>query len=378
MKTFNRRDFFKLTGSAAAVAGLASTGALALTGSAVAATPSFGGNNGQYKGPLTNVNVFSEDGRLREVFYGRIDNFRLPKYDPIFDFAGEHTVKLLKAKGGQLLSDADPAWYQRASEQMNRVIAFLESKGIIVHRPADLSEDMLRNYALNSSMVNDVYSRDSVVSVGNTMFETAFMTPDRSRNKHAVRYATMELMRNGTDIKSMPQPLDTYDHDMNLEPLIEGGDVMIDHGHIYIGNSGQASNSLGVQWVRNAYPDWEVHEIMIKTDRFPHQHLDCAMNAFSEWGVILEEDIVGGIAGLPEPLRKKQWIQMTLEEAKLKLGNFIAISPTEIVMATEAKRLREAIAAARPELTIHHFPYYDVGKIGGSFRCNTQPVFREG
>lgn len=378
MKTISRRDFFKLSGSAAALTGLASTGALALTNSAVAATPDFEGVNGQFSGPLNSVNVYSEDGRLREVFFGRIDNFRLPKYDPIFDFAGEYTVNLLKEKGGLLLSEADPKWYKKASEQMDRVVAFLESKGIVVHRPADLSEDMVKNYALNSSMINDVYSRDSVVSVGNSMFETSFMTPDRSRNKHAIRYATMELMNKGTDIKSVPQPLDTYDHDMSLEPLVEGGDVMIDHGHIYVGNSGQATNSLGVQWIRNAYPDWQVHEIMIKTDRFPHQHLDCALNAFSDWGVILEEDIVGGISGLPEPLRRKQWIQMTLDEAKLKLGNFIAISPTEIVMATEAKRLREAIASARPELTIYHFPYYDVGKIGGSFRCNTQPIYREG
>ena len=25
---------------------------------------------------------------------------------------------------------------------------------------------------------------------------------------------------------------------------------------------------------------------------------------------------------------------------------------------------------------VHHFPYYEVGKIGGSFRCNTCPIFR--
>jgi N-dimethylarginine dimethylaminohydrolase len=224
----------------------------------------------------------------------------------------------------------------------------------------------------------DIYARDCQVSVGNTIFETAFMTPSRGRNKHTFRYVTMELMRNGFDIKSVPQPLDTYKHDMDLEPLIEGGDVSVDHGNIYIGHSGVASNNLGYQWLKNAYPDWDVHQIKIKTDRFPHQHLDCVMAQHKEWGVILEEDIEGGIEGLPEPLRKKQWVKMELEEAKLKLGNFIAISPTEVVMATEAKRLREAVQAARPELTIHHFPYGEVGAIGGSLRCNSHPIFREG
>ncbi|OAN17809.1 hypothetical protein A3K86_02500 [Photobacterium jeanii] len=380
MKSFNRRDFFKLAGSTAAVAGVASTGALALSGVANAATAKkdFSGNNAAYQGPMKSINVYSEDGKLREVLFGRVDNLILPEYDPIWDFAGEATVNMLKKHGGKLFSEANPEWFAKAHSQIENVVSFLESKGIVVHRPADHTNDMINNYNNMSVMNVDTYCRDGQVSVGNTLFETAFMTPERGRNKHAVRYVTMELMRNGTDIKSMPQPLDTYNHDHDLEPLIEGGDVMIDHGHIYVGNSGKASNELGIQWMRNAYPEWKVHEIKIKTDKFPHQHLDCLMNAFGDWGVILEEDIVGGIEGLPEPLRNKQWIPMTAEEAHLKLANFIAISPTELVMATEAKRLREAIKAARPELTIYDFPYYEVGKIGGSLRCNTQPIFREG
>lgn len=380
MKSLDRRDFFKVAGSTAAVAGLASTGALAITNTANAETNNkdFSGLAKSYDGPLKSVNVYSEDGKLKEVMFGRIDNYRLPEYDPIFDFAGEYTVNLLKKHGGKLFKDADPTWYNTAHHQMETVVEFLESKGIVVHRPADLSEDMLSNYNNNSSLNVDIYCRDGQASVGNSLFETGFMTPERGRNKHALRHLTMELMRNGTDIKSLPQPLDTYHHDMSLEPLIEGGDVMIDHGHIYVGNSGLASNSLGVQWIRNAYPDWQVHEIKISTDNFPHQHLDCVINAFGDWGVILEKDIPGGIAGLPDSLRNKQWIHMTDEEAHLKLANFMAISPTEIIMATEAKRLRAAIAKARPEITIHHFPYYEVGKIGGSLRCNTQPIFREG
>ncbi|USD63494.1 hypothetical protein J4N45_21175 [Vibrio sp. SCSIO 43140] len=380
MKSLDRRNFFKLAGSAAAVAGVASTGALALSGVANAATAKtdFSGNNTAYQGPLKKINVFSEDGELKEVMFGRIDNFRLPEYNEIWDFAGKPTVDMLKEHGGKLFSEANPEWYNKAASQMETVVKFLESKGILVHRPADLTDDMKNDYNNHTNMNIDVYCRDGMVSVGNTLFETAFMTPERGRNKHAVRHLTMELMRNGTDIKSMPQPLDTYDHDHDLEPLIEGGDVMIDHGNIYVGNSGLASNKLGAQWIRNAYPEFNVHEIEISTEHFPHQHLDCVMNAFGDWGVILERDIVGGIAGLPESLRKKDWIQITEYEAAKKLANFIMISPTEIVMATEAERLRKEIQKLRPEIKIHHFPYYEVGKIGGSLRCNTQPIYRKG
>ncbi len=55
-------------------------------------------------------------------------------------------------------------------------------------------------------------------------------------------------MKAGNRVISMPQPLDTYDHNEDESPVVEGGDVEIDDGHIYIGNSKQASNSLGVFW----------------------------------------------------------------------------------------------------------------------------------
>ncbi len=98
---------------------------------------------------------------------------------------------------------------------------------------------------------------------------------------------------------------------------------------------------------------------------------------FSKWGCILIDDIIGGYKGLPEPLQKKKWIELKLEEATDKLANFIAINPEEIVMPMEAERLRKEVEALRPRVKVHAFPYYDVGKIGGSLRCNTCPIYRE-
>ena len=143
-------------------------------------------------------------------------------------------------------------------------------------------------------------------------------------------------------------------------------------------NSKQASNSLGVLWYKNAFPDWKVHEIKINHKRFPHQHLDCVMVMFSKWGCILAEDIIGGYQGLPEPLQKKKWIELKLEEATDKLANFIAINPEEVIMPKEAERLIKEVESLRPRVKVHAFPYYHVGKIGGSLRCNTCPIYRVG
>ncbi len=328
--------------------------------------------------PLSKINCFSEDGELKEVIFGRVDDFRLPEYDPIFDFTGPKTVSLLKKAGGKLFSEADPEWYSKAHDSIEGVVDFLKGRGIVVHRPRDHTKDEIANFALQSKMVMNVYNRDSLISIGNTLVESTFKTPERLRNKYAVRYVSMGLMKAGNRVISMPQPLDTYKHNDNESPLVEGGDVEISDGHIYIGNSGAASNSLGVLWFKNAFPDWKVHEIKISTKRFVHQHLDCVMVMFSKWGLILSDDIVGGHKGLPEPLQKKKWIELEPNEAHDKLANIIAINPEEVVMPKEAERLRKEVEGLRPRVKVHGFPYYHVGKIGGSLRCNTCPIYREG
>ncbi|MHC4177822.1 MAG: hypothetical protein ACYSWU_09960, partial [Planctomycetota bacterium] len=107
------------------------------------------------------------------------------------------------------------------------------------------------------------------------------------------------------------------------------------------------------------------------------QHLDCAMVIGRKFGCVLIEDIIGGYKGLPEPLQKKRWIELTRDEAESKLANFIFINPEEVLMATEAERLRKEVE--KMGVKVHHFPYYDVGKtFGGSLRCNTCPIYRVG
>lgn len=329
-----------------------------------------------YGGPLSRAHCFNEDGELKEVIYGRVDDFVLPAYEPAFDFAGPTMVNLLKDFPGTLFSEADPEWYGRVRDNVERVVGFLEDRGIVVHRPREHTETELADFALSSRLNMNLYSRDSLVTLGETLVETSFLTPERNRNKYAVRYVSMELLRNGTRVLSVPQSLDTYVHDMDEEPLIEGGDIEIDGGHIYIGNSGQASNHLGYLWLKANYPEFDVHEVQIISERFPHQHLDCVMVMFSTWGCALFDDIVGGFDGLPDPLKRKRWIELMPEEAEAKLGNFIAINPEEVIMATEAERLRFEVEQLG--IRVHHFPYFEVGKIGGSFRCNTCPIYREG
>lgn len=323
----------------------------------------------------TKVNVNSEDGELKEIIYGCLEDFRIPQAVPTYKFVGDKFYNLLKEyPGSPLFSKADPIWYKKANDCIETVVKFLESKNVVVHRPRSHSKDAYANFALQSSMNCNVYSRDSLVSIGNTLVETSLKTPERIRDKYSVRYLSMELSRQGNRVISCPQPLDTYNNNPEETPLIEGGDILIDNAQIYIGDSGMASNHLGYEWIKSNFPEFEVHHIKISTEKFQHQHLDCLMTSFAEWGIIYENDIIGGIDGLPAPLREKKWIHMTFEEAHTKLGNILAINPKEVIMAEEAGRLRKEVEALG--ITVHAFPYKAVSDIGGSFRCNSCPIYR--
>ena len=69
----------------------------------------------------------------------------------------------------------------------------------------------------------------------------------------------------------------------------------------------------------------------------------------------------------------KEVIFGTMEEFRLP-----AYNPEEVVTPLEAERLRKEVDSLRPRIKVHAFPYYEVGKIGGSLRCNTCPIYREG
>ncbi len=122
------------------------------------------------------------------------------------------------------------------------------------------------------------------------------------------------------------------------------------------------------------FPDFHVHQVKIKADPFPHQHLDCVMVMFSTWGLAVAEDLEGGLEALPAKAREKKWIPMKRDEAIDKLGNFIALNPEEVIMAEEAGRIADEVE--KLGIKVHRPPYCDVGKVGGSFRCNTCPIFR--
>ena len=106
------------------------------------------------RNPLTEIKVNNEYGTLREIIFGRVDDFRLPEYDPVaFQWLDKGMLELLKRGGGKLFSEAAPDWYGPVHDQVEAAVDLIESRGVIVHRPAENTKTELANFALQSQKI---------------------------------------------------------------------------------------------------------------------------------------------------------------------------------------------------------------------------------
>jgi N-dimethylarginine dimethylaminohydrolase len=102
-------------------------------------------------------------------------------------------------------------------------------------------------------------------------------------------------------------------------------------------------------------------------------HLDCAIGMVKEGLLVICNDVLP--EGLPKSLRDWERIDVTEEQA-LHLGtNGFSISPTVHVTDPEFRSIGDRIA--RHGVTVEYVDFSISRSFGGSFRCSTQPLWRE-
>jgi N-dimethylarginine dimethylaminohydrolase len=155
-------------------------------------------------------------------------------------------------------------------------------------------------------------------------------------------------------------------------PFIEGGDVFLIGRDIYVGVSGNASNSAGVQWLaQHLGSDYRVHEIKL-TKKF--LHLDCCLATPREGlAIICKEAFVDG---LPDFLKDWQLIELPYVEAKEMLGcNGLVLDSKTIIIHTDLPHLGKTLRDAGQEVI--ETPFDAVYQYAGAFRCWHHPLVRE-
>ena len=144
-------------------------------------------------------------------------------------------------------------------------------------------------------------------------------------------------------------------------------------GHdIYVGNTGNASNTAGIRWLRDFLgPAYRVHEIRL-SDHF--LHLDCVL-ALPRPGlaIICREAFIDGIPGF---IQDWKLIDVSVDDAEKKLGcNGLVLDEQTMIIGDDMPDLASALRAEGTEVLTT--PIDGIYWQGGGFRCWHHPLVRE-
>lgn len=327
---------------------------------------------------MSKINVNHEWGTLREAVCGT-PYLKIPTELPkaIYNYAPAEGIEFFEANLGKTLEEADPETYAKVAGQMDAVVEILESRGVIVHRPTTLDDAELA-YLDNIFPASAVqfFPRDPMVVIGNRFIETEPFLPIRRREQFGIRRALADRLIEGTvEVAavptSSPQP-ESADGSWGPGPFLEGGDVFVLGRDIYVGNTGNASNSLGIEWLRRFLgDDYQVHEVRLSAKFL---HLDCCLATPRPGLAIICREAF--LDGLPAFLDGWELIDVPYEDAKEKLGcNGLVLDEKTIVIASGLDYLAEALRNAGQEVI--ETPFDAVYQYAGAFRCWHHPLVRD-
>ncbi|MFH8974930.1 amidinotransferase [Streptomyces sp. NPDC017890] len=332
--------------------------------------------------PFHRINVTHEWGVLKEAVVGRVIDFRVPEgigagLPDSLRFLPGPTRRDLPRWAGRLWSEADPEGYARSVEQIDALDRFLTSRGVVVHRPRELTEPELGLYGGDGDRFSmQTFVRDPMIVVGDHVIEAALRLPARFKERFGLRPVFAQAVSRGARYSVMPPPSPVAVPEIASAtgPFLEGGDVLVLGRDILVGlgRGGTASDAEGARWLARLLGDgYRVQEVPI-SDRVIH--LDDGLTAVREGlAVVCREQFVDGV---PAPVADWDLIDVTLRAAvDLLAGNSLVMRPGEVLVDERLTGLAEALTAR--DVTVHTLPFDAVTAFAGGFRCAHHPLVRE-
>ena len=302
------------------------------------------------------IHVTSETGRLREVVLGRPEsNGPAPTPEQTFDAKSyESAVKGV---------------YPRDEDIIREMAAFekvLRKYGVIVHRPEPVDG------------CNQVFARDVGFVIDDKIIVSNII-PDRQEEIDA--YGSIYSQIHYKDIYNLPEAVH-----------IEGGDVILWRGNIFVGQYAfkdypqvktARTNRLALDYLAMLFPDKNIIPLNLrKSDTDPYEgilHLDCTFMPVGRDKAIIYKD------GFLNPRDAAHLVEMfggpsnvfelTKEEMYWMNSNIFSISEDIVVVEEHFTRLKAWLESQG--ITVETVPYREISKMGGLLRCSTLPLRRD-
>lgn len=301
------------------------------------------------------LNIQNETSRLRAVILGTAQsNGPTPLLEDAYDPKSALNIKA----GTYPLEEA-------MIPEMEGVAAVFKKYDIEVFRP-ELIKDM-----------NQIFTRDIGFVIDDKFFK-ANILPDREQEINAIDHI----------INQVPE---SHVYRLPEEAHIEGGDVMLTDGHIFVGTYRGAdypdyiiarTNMLAVGMIQELFPHKKVVSFDLRksnTDPYSNAlHLDCCFQPVGNGKAILHKN--GFLQEkeynwLVNFYGKENIFEITSEEMFNMNSNIFSISPEIVVSERNFTRLNTWLRSQ--DITVEEVAYAEIAKQEGLLRCSTLPLVRD-
>ena len=404
---FNRRDFAKATGAAAAVAAggasfLSSNSALAADTPGSATSDIWNklysdiipGMREQGKG--LKFYVESEYAPLKACTVGNTSGVFVPDPDTpenknLFASGGKEFNAFLRKNKHKNLKDVEPKLFDQMVMESNALADAYRQAGVrVVRFEGDEQPEEITNYTYgwNATKQLSLYGGGSFEVFGNCVTQI-IEAACSSATELLIREATNEIMRNSPEAVwlTMPVPTPLQANHPNPGPFTSPGDVRTFPGVVVLGigvsdpshikdpsKPRSSGEEFGAEMMRRMLKPfgWRVETVYF--DSRLTYHIDCLMP-------VLEEGLLAYPKGslwteLPKEFRDWEVIEMPLEDHHKGCGNIVPLGNKKIVLPRGTKSFARTLE--KRGWTCIEVPYDAIYKTFHSgIHCSTGSIWRE-
>lgn len=158
--------------------------------------------------------------------------------------------------------------------------------------------------------------------------------------------------------------------------LLEGGDIIVQNGRIYVGIS-QRTNQQGFEFLQHHFSrDFEVIPVHCRRLEEGEDvlHLDCTFNPVGKYHALIYPN---GFREIPPSIRQNfDWIEVTYEEQEMLSVNVLSLDEQTVVVRDHPKCERVNREMETIGLEVIRLPFDGAPRTGGSLRCCSLPLVR--
>ncbi len=288
--------------------------------------------------PQRRLQVDSETGPLRTVIIGLGDNFDIG------------AAEIINETQKKTYFGPEPPERETLTHQLNALAAVLERHGIEVLRPEPVA-----------GIPDQMMVRDIGVTIGGQFLLTRMANDSRQQEWLGIQAVLDQMPRR--QIVEVPAPL-----------ILEGGDVIVDRGLIFVGIS-QRTTMEGAAFLQKQFPEYHVVPVHLKQvdEGVDVLHLDCTFVPIGRRHALIYP---GGFRKIPDVIRHRyHWVEVTAAEQSSLATNVLSISPDTIISRQSSRRINDTLS--RLGFSVIPLQFYEPPKTGGSFRCCSLPLARD-